>query len=85
MLINVTGWMTRNPFAKHHRNRALLRVGTRMPGPANESIEEISDCKSTFYLISLNHPIYILVGLRRSRKPASQAWGGPFTKRARLR
>ena len=33
-LINVIGCITRSSFAKHHRNKSLLRVGKRNPGPA---------------------------------------------------
>src|SRR5580704_5424449 len=37
MLINVIGWTTCRPFARHQRSRALFRDGTGMPGPPKHS------------------------------------------------
>src|SRR5580658_1705067 len=46
MLINVIGWTTCRPFARHQRSRALFRDGTGMPGPPKDSAEAINACRS---------------------------------------
>jgi len=49
MLINVIGWTTCRPFARHQRSRALFLDGTRMPGPPKDSAEAINACMSRLF------------------------------------
>jgi hypothetical protein len=46
MLMRVMGWTTRRPFTRHQRSKAVLREGTRIPGPPKDSAEAMRACIS---------------------------------------